>query len=145
MLGDDGIGPWVAERMKDCPDWHTEDCGTAPENFTGVVRRLQPRLLVIVDAADMHLSPGEYRRIPPDAVGQAGFDTHSLPLTHIIGYLRESMPEMPRIILIGIQPGVVTFDDTISARVINSGEAVATLLCNGEEHRIPEYIPTNTK
>ncbi|MDE4907421.1 hydrogenase 3 maturation endopeptidase HyCI [Methanogenium marinum] len=145
MLGDDGIGPWVAERMKDCPDWHAEDCGTAPENFTGVVRKMQPHLLVIVDAADMSLTPGEFRRIPAEAVGQAGFDTHSLPLTHIIGYLRESMPEMPRIILIGIQPGPVEFHEGISAPVIHGGEEMAKMLCNGEEEQIPEYIPANTK
>lgn len=145
MLGDDGIGPWVAERMKDCPGWHAEDCGTAPENFTGLVRKMQPGLLVIVDAADMHLSPGEYRRIPPDAVGQAGFDTHSLPLTHIIGYLRESISAMPEIIFIGIQPGPVTFSDEMSAPVIRGGETVAEILCTGAVAQIPEYIPATTE
>ncbi|WAI01462.1 hydrogenase 3 maturation endopeptidase HyCI [Methanogenium organophilum] len=141
MLGDDGIGPWMAERIKNCPGWHAEDCGTAPENFTGVVRKMQPRLLVIVDAADMRLTPGEFRKILPDSVGQAGFDTHSLPLTHIIGYLRENMPEMPEILLIGIQPGPVTFTDVVSAPVIRGGEEVAEMLCNGKEAQIPEYIP----
>ena len=145
MLGDDGIGPWVAERMKDCPGWHAEDCGTAPENFTGVVKRMQPCLLVIVDAADMHLSPGAYRRIPTDAVGQAGFNTHSLPLTHIIEYLRESISAMPEIIFIGIQPGPVTFGDEVSAPVIRGGETVAEMLCTGTIAQIPEYIPINTE
>jgi len=145
MLGDDGIGPWVAERMKNCPGWHAEDCGTAPENFTGLVRKMQPRLLVIVDAADMNLAPGEFWRIPFDAVGQAGFDTHSLPLTHIIGYLRETMQKMPDIILIGIQPGPVTFHDQVSAPVIRGGEEVAEMFCNGKEAQIPEYIPQNTE
>jgi len=144
MLGDDGIGPWVAKHMKDCPGWHAEDCGTAPENFTGLVRRMKPHLLVIVDAADMHLTPGDCRRIPPEAVGQAGFDTHSLPLTHIIEYLRESMQEVPEIIFIGIQPGPVTFEDTISAPVIRGGEAVAEMLCTGSVAEIPEYIPAET-
>ena len=139
MLGDDGIGPWVAERMKDCSGWHAEDCGTAPENFTGLVRKMQPRLLVIVDAADLGLSPGDYRRVSPDAVGQAGFDTHSLPLTHIIGYLQESMQEVPEIIFIGIQPGPVTFSDAVSAPVLRGGNAVAEILCTGTIAEIPEY------
>ncbi|GAB7016157.1 hydrogenase 3 maturation endopeptidase HyCI [Methanogenium cariaci] len=143
MLGDDGIGPRVAERMNGCPGWHAADCGTAPENFTGVVRKMRPRILVIVDAADMRLSPGEFRRIHPDAVGQAGFDTHSLPLTHIIEYLRETVPKMPEIMLIGIQPGPVTFHEEISAPVIRGGDEVAEMLRNGEEGRIPAYIPDN--
>ncbi|WP_157199981.1 hydrogenase 3 maturation endopeptidase HyCI [Methanogenium cariaci] len=151
MLGDDGIGPpRVAERMNGCPPgWHAADCGTAPpENFTGVVRKMRPRILVIVDAADMRLSPpGEFRRIHPDAVGQAGFDTHSLPpLTHIIEYLRETVPKMPEIMLIGIQPGgPVTFHEEISAPVIRGGgDEVAEMLRNGEEGgRIPAYIPDN--
>lgn len=145
MLGDDGIGPWVAERMKDCPGWHAEDCGTAPENFTGLVRKMQPRLLVIVDAADMHLSPGEFRRIPTDAVGQAGFDTHSLPLTHIIEYLQESISVMPEVIFIGIQPGPVSFEDTISAPVIRGGGAVVEILCTDTITQIPEYNPAKTE
>lgn len=138
MMGDDGIGPLVAERMTGCPGWHAADCGTAPENFTGVVRKMRPRLLVIVDAADMQLSPGEFRRIPKDSLGQAGFDTHSLPLTHIMEYLQDCVTE---IILIGIQPGTPVFREGISAPVRRAGEAVADMLCRGEERQIPEYIP----
>lgn len=61
MMGDDGAGPLLAERMTQQPlaDWQVIDGGSAPENVVHRIRALQPTRLVIVDAADMELAPGD--------------------------------------------------------------------------------------
>ena len=86
---------------------------------------------------------------PHDVLGQAGFDTHTHSLTHslthIIGYLHKGLPEMPEIILIGIQPGPFTFHNEVSAPVICGGEEVAEMLCNRKEAQIPKYIPEKAR
>ena len=63
LHGDDGAGPAVAAGVAalGLPGIAAYDCGTAPENFTGVVRRAGPDLLVIVDAAEMGLQAGSVR------------------------------------------------------------------------------------
>ena len=67
MMGDDGAGPLLAEKCRATPtgDWIVIDGGNAPENDVVAIRERRPDLLLIVDATDMLLSPGEIRVIDP--------------------------------------------------------------------------------
>jgi hydrogenase 3 maturation protease len=124
---DDGVGVYVA-RMFHMSGWRSLDCGTAPENFTGVVRREHPDLLLIVDAADMNIPPGEFRVIPFEKIQDVGIGTHQLPLTHLISYLGEDAGE---IIFIGIQPLIVDDGEQISLSVKRGGDKLINLIENG--------------
>ena len=99
--GDDGIGVYVARKFKH-KDWIAIDCATVPENYIGKIVRYKPKKVVIIDAADMGLKPGEIRRIPKEKVGKASFSTHSIPLSLFISHLKELTGA--DITLIGIQP-----------------------------------------
>lgn len=126
--GDDGIGPYIAERFVH-PEWIAYNVGTAPENFTGLVRRERPSRLVMIDAADMGLPPGSIRRIPRDLIQDVGFGTHMLPLYHVIDYLRDAVAG--DIILIGIQPAGKNYGDPMSPPVIAAAEQVIERLRTG--------------
>jgi hydrogenase 3 maturation protease len=132
---DDGIGCLVARQFTH-PGWKAIDCGTAPENFTAVVRRERPDILVLVDAADMGLAPGELRRIPPDRIQDVGIGTHQLPLSHLIAYLA---PDVKRIIFVGIQPKTVVDGEDISGEVIEGARRLMDLIHRRELERIPVY------
>ncbi len=99
--GDDGIGVYIAKKFRH-KDWVAIDCATVPENYIGKIVRYNPKKIVIVDAADMGLKPGEIRRIPKEKVGKASFSTHSIPLSLFISHLKELTGAS--IYLIGIQP-----------------------------------------
>jgi len=126
--GDDGIGPFIASRFKH-PDWLSIDAGTAPENFTGVVRKHKPELLVLVDAADMGLTPGAIRRIPRVLIQDTGWSTHMLPLYHVIDFLAGTVTG--EIIVIGIQPGGREYDAPMTNPVLCAAEEVLKILQNG--------------
>lgn len=136
LHGDDGIGPWIAQRLT-APGWHTLDCSTVPENYTSMVKRLRPRAIVIVDAADMGLNPGEVRIIPTRHLGAVAFSTHMLPLSLLVGYLREST-DAP-VTVIGIQPR--QFQGGLSREVQRAGEEVMTLLRSGLWDTLPSFRP----
>lgn len=109
MMGDDGAGPRLAERCAEqpLPGWTVVDGGAAPENDIGYLRELRPAHLVIVDATDMGLPPGEMRLLDEDDIGEMFLlTTHNLPLTFLIQQLRE---DIPQITFVGIQPEVVAF------------------------------------
>lgn len=109
MMGDDGAGPLLAERMTEQPlaGWQVIDGGSAPENVVHRIRALQPARLIIVDAADMELSPGEIRIIDPDKIAEMFImSTHNLPLNFLIDQLKEDISE---VIFVGIQPTLVAF------------------------------------
>ncbi|CNE76627.1 hydrogenase 3 maturation protease [Yersinia rohdei] len=109
MMGDDGAGPLLAERMAQQPlvDWQVIDGGSAPENVVHRIRALQPTRLIIVDAADMELPPGEIRIIDPERIAEMFImSTHNLPLNFLIDQLKEDIRE---VIFVGIQPTLVAF------------------------------------
>jgi hydrogenase 3 maturation protease len=133
LLSDDGVGCWIADSFSsNCfsSDGMRAFCGgTAPENFTAPIRRLEPELLVIVDAADMGLPAGSIRIIPPDQIDDTSIGTHMLPLSHLIHYLSS---DIPKILFIGIQPETIEPGEGLSPAAETAAEALINVLKKGE-------------
>ena len=122
--GDDGIGSFIAQNFQS-DDWLVLDCGTTPENFTSLVKKAQPEYLVIVDAAQMNLEPGEFRVIPSERIDKFYLTTHNIPLSLLISYLDKWVGKT---ILIGIQPERMEDFQRISERVQDSARNVIEIL-----------------
>jgi len=117
MMGDDAAGPLLAEKLKQTPvaGWETLNGGSAPENSLFLIREMAPEQVLIVDAADMDLAPGEIRLIGDERIEDPFLmTTHSLPLSYLMQALREFVPKVD---LLGIQPDVVAFGYPVSASV----------------------------
>ncbi len=97
---DDGVGLWVAEKMRGT-GWKVIAAGQSVENALGTVRRLAPDLLVVVDAAEMSLPPGSVRCLSLDQSERMLGSTHALPLPFLLATVRDRVGE---IVLVGIQP-----------------------------------------
>ena len=78
--GDDAIGPYIADRLKST-NIDVMDCGTTPENYTGVVKKRKPEHLVIIDAIDMGLTPGSVRIVPKENIGTMHVSTRQVRAT----------------------------------------------------------------
>jgi hydrogenase 3 maturation protease len=124
LRGDDGIGSIIAQSFKD-PDWLTMDCGVVPENFTSIIKKNKPNLVVLIDAVEMDLKCGEFRLIPPDRISILHLTSHSMPLSFLISYLKEYTHE---IIFIGIQPKIIDYSNFVSPKVLNSSEKIISIL-----------------
>lgn len=124
MMGDDGAGPLLAEMMADAPieGWIAVNGGSAPENVTHQIRALKPSRLVIVDATDMELAPGEIRIVNPDDIAEMFFmSTHNMPLNFLIDQLREDIAE---VIFLGVQPDVVMFYFPMTEKVTQAVQVI---------------------
>ncbi|MDH7593009.1 MAG: hydrogenase 3 maturation endopeptidase HyCI [Methanomicrobiales archaeon] len=131
--GDDGVGPYVARRVH-MSGWKAIDCGTSPENFTSVVREARPELLVLVDAALMGCSAGEFRVVPPERIEGVATSTHRLPFSLLISYLSHVVE---RIHFIGIEPLSIKDGGGLSSEVREGAHSLLKLLERGEIGRIP--------
>ena len=122
--GDDAIGPYIADKLKqeEC-DLIVLDCGTVPENFTSVVKRHNPKNLIIIDAVEMSLNAGEMRIVPKEKIGVMHISTHGIPISVLINYLKQYVED---ITFIGIQPE--TMSGEISKDVKKSGERLVELI-----------------
>lgn len=117
MMGDDAAGSLLAQAMIDSPidSWDVVDGGSAPENCLHRIREMAPDHVLVVDAADMDLAPGEVRLIGDERLDDPFLmTTHTLPLSYLIRSLRETIL---RVDLLGIQPKLVAFGFPISPEV----------------------------
>ncbi len=105
--GDDSVGPYIADILKKekSKDISVIDSGIIPENYTGTIKKIEPEKLVIIDAVDMDLKPGEIRIVPKEKIGVMHVSTHGIPISVLVKYLDQYVKE---IFIIGIQPKVMS-------------------------------------
>jgi hydrogenase 3 maturation protease len=124
MMGDDAVGPLLAQKMQSAPlnGWDVLDGGCAPENCLYLIREAAPDQVLVIDAADMDLQPGEIRLISAEKLEDPFvMTTHTLPLSYFVQSLREFVPQVD---LVGVQPNVVAFGYPVSAEVTQAVEQV---------------------
>lgn len=132
LRADDAAGMEVVRRMGALdralpPEVRFFAGETAPENFSGSIKRFAPSHLLIVDAADVGLYPGEFQDIDPADVGGPSFLSHMLPLKIMADYLAAETGA--QVTLLGIQYRTLTFDGPMSREV----EAAVQTVCQALE------------
>ncbi|RLJ00401.1 MAG: hydrogenase maturation peptidase HycI [Candidatus Aenigmatarchaeota archaeon] len=128
LKGDEGIGNIIAREFSS-KGWLSLACETVPENFIGIVKKRRPKMLVIVDAANMSLPVGEFRIIPKDMLLSNAFGTHGIPLKYIVSYLERYVE---KIVFIGIQIGEIKLKGGISPEVKEAKEKLIDILKRDE-------------
>lgn len=133
LMGDDGAGPLLAERLERTPaaGWEVIDGGATPENVMHAVRAAAPARVLLVDAAEMGLPPGSVRRIDPGLVADRFLiDTHAIPLDFLVASLGETVGE---VIFLGIQPARVAFYEDMTPAVVAAVDDLHRRLAAGED------------
>ncbi len=129
---DDAAGILVAHKLIESgsiSDTNTIlviDAGHAPENRTADLRRFEPEIILLIDAADMDELPGTVRWIEMDEIEGMSASTHTLPLSMLAKYL---MLELHcKIALLGIQPKSNDVGETVSREVVDAVDSVVESL-----------------
>jgi len=126
--GDDGLGPRLAMMIKDKTSFEVIDAGTVPENWTGVVTRLKPDTIIMVDAICFEGSPGDMRIFSGEELGSGKISTHDVSLKLLIEYLKVST--RADIYMLGIKPVSNEFGKDMSLPVKTSLDKVVKMLIN---------------
>lgn len=139
LRGDDAAGlnviRWLLDRVpanRDQSDDPTRlayqlvEAGSAPENITGQLRRFQPNLILLVDAADLNAPPGSVYWIDWQQTAGLSASTHTLPLHVVSQYLHHELNA--HIVLLGIQPHDLTLGLPLSPLVNHSVETIGHTL-----------------
>lgn len=133
LAQDDGVGPWVAQRM-DMIGWDVYQAGSTPENIVGRIVQSAPNTLVVVDAADLGLPPGSFRRLPSDAAPSMLSSTHGLPLPFLLSLIQQGVGEL---VVIGIQPQSIQPGEGLTSKVHAAAEELVEILSEGTIDKIP--------
>jgi len=91
LKGDDAAGILVARALakSGASKIVALEGHTAPEAMVGKIEKLKPSHVLIVDAAELGLRPGEWTLVPEAEVDGGFTSTHHIPLTTIAKRLRE--------------------------------------------------------
>jgi hydrogenase maturation protease len=132
-MGDDGIGVYLVEKLKEelaCGAWTPEDryelelVSAGTDSILAGACLAEAARAILLDAADMRASPGEMRFFSAEeadlGAGKPSGSTHSLPLGGILDMIR-SLGCPTRLRIAGIQPASVhpaaTLSRTLEERV----------------------------
>lgn len=130
MRGDDGIGPYVAGEIedltKDDGDLIVVNTGTVPENYTGLIRKVQPSHIIFIDAVEMKMEPGDIKLVQKDEIANYSISTHAMPLSFMIKYI-ETFTKTS-MLLIGIQPNNMDLSNDLSDEVKIGAEELIKIL-----------------
>ena len=108
LLGDEGVGLHVLERLRQTPlpdGVQLVDGGTGGLDLLPYLQ--ESAMVLVIDAADMRLSPGEHRTFSPDEVRDLDADQNlSLHQTGILGIvaLAHTLGRCAPVRIVGIQP-----------------------------------------
>lgn len=130
LRGDDAAGVLVARALKSALA-HIRSVlviegGQAPENQTGVLRRFEPDLVLLVDAAEMGAASGEVRWLTQSQIDGLSASTHTLPLSMIAQFLSAELN--CEVTLIGIQPAQIILGTALSPAVQKAVDDLARRL-----------------
>jgi hydrogenase 3 maturation protease len=126
LRGDDAFGPALVETLKNDTEAICIDAGSAPENYTGKIKKEKPDTIVIADAVHLGRSPGEWDILGKDDIARSGFTTHDLSPVMFIEYLEEETGA--DIYMLAVQPGNISFGEEMSGSVKKALEEIAALI-----------------
>jgi hydrogenase 3 maturation protease len=138
LRGDDGAGTAVAKKLLETGDWRLEikeaqslisnlliiDGEHAPENQTGPIRRFEPQLVLLVDAAFVGQAPGTVELISWQDTTGLSATTHTMPPYMLARYLVAELG--CEVALLGIQPQQLDMGAGLSAPVQQAVNTVVT-------------------
>ncbi len=122
LQGDDGVGCRVAQELehRKLPDNVEVIDGGTPG--AGLVNLLEGRKrVIIIDAAEMGLPPGKFKRFEPQDVILTGsaqrFSLHRSGVADALALARELKLVLPEVVIFGVQPAFVDWSDGSSPAV----------------------------
>lgn len=126
IKGDDASGPLIARKISALLNKNKNvvvfDGGTVPENYTGSIRKENPTHIILVDAVEMKKEPGYIRVVEKDEIANYNISTHAMPVSFLIKYMETTIDA--KIILVGIQPKSMGFNEKVSKEVEDSIDKV---------------------
>ena len=100
--------------------------GSVPENFTGLIKKINPSHIILIDASLMNKEAGEINIVNKDNIADISISTHSMSLSYLIKYLQ--LEKEYNILFIGIEPEIMDLSFELSSKIKDSSDMLVKLL-----------------
>jgi hydrogenase 3 maturation protease len=126
LRADDGAGPYIGSKLTPQKSFDLINAESRPEDALDQAKDLNPKRIIIIDAADFEGNPGEIKIIPDEAIPEKTLSTHSIPLNLVARLLKQDT--QAEIIFLGIQPQEVGYKEELSEPVKQACEMIIETL-----------------
>jgi len=128
LRGDDAIGVEIAKRLEKRLPANVAlfNCEMVPENFLSDIERFKPSHILMIDAAQLDLEPGEARLIPTEKITGVALSTHTMPLSLTAEILRGNLGA--EIVLLGVKPERTEFGEGLSPKLQKTSTEIADII-----------------
>lgn len=124
MRADDGLGSRFIELCKArAVNARLFDCGTAPENYIFPILSAACDTIVLIDAADLGMAPGEAKVLDLESIMNISFSTHA-PSPRLFTDLLKTGKEDVNIFVVSVQPKSTLLGGPLSNEVLRGLEAL---------------------
>ena len=100
--------------------------GSVPENFTGLIKKINPSHIILIDASLMNKEAGEINIVNKDNIVDISISTHSMSLSYSLKYLQ--LEKEYNILFIGIEPEIMDLSFELSSKIKDSSDMLVKLL-----------------
>jgi len=118
LKGDDAVGTELVDRIKNLSNFDCIKCEIHPENYTQEIISKKPDTLIIIDAVSINGNPGDVVLLEPKQLKDECFDSHRIPVSILIKYLKNYIKD--NIYILGIQPKIISYGNYLSKEVSES-------------------------
>jgi hydrogenase 3 maturation protease len=131
LMQDDAAGIFVTQKLikkfgEENINFKIYTGYTTPENFTKNISDFHPDHIILIDAADLKLSPGNFKNIPVESITDFSLGTHKLSLIMMIKYLKEVIN--PEFTVIAVQHRSLEFNGKMTQEVSRAVNQIKEIL-----------------
>ena len=126
LKGDDGVGPFICNRLRKTVPDRIIDAATVPENYIQPIITKNPEVLLIIDAVDFGDTPGAVQVLETDQIHAISPSTHTPSPKLFLDVILQSIK--PRVVFVGIQPAQTNFGQPLSPPVQRSATLLADMI-----------------
>jgi hydrogenase 3 maturation protease len=119
---DDAAGVYVSSGIKGSDLVSSLTVEVSLENYIGKINKINPDILVLIDAVDMGDTPGSFKLLPVSNIKDYTFNTHNISLSRISDFFK-----MP-VYLLGIQPEKIEFGENMSYLVKRVSDEIISII-----------------
>jgi len=118
LRGDDGLGGKIIELLRSRNvKAALFDCGTAPENYIFPILSTSCDTIILIDAADLGIRPGEARVVGLESISGVSFSTHN-PSPRLFTDLLKTGRDDLNIFVVCVQPKSTVLGQGLSKEVL---------------------------
>lgn len=126
LKSDDGFGPALVERIKHKVSCECFDAGAAPENYLGKICKVNPDVVLFVDAADLGEPAGTIKLLKKDEILNCGLTTHDISPAMLMDYLEKNC--RAQVFMLAVQPKNLEFGEKLSEEISSALSELEELL-----------------